>query len=90
MKTKLNVRSLTRSLVGLFVTKKTVNALKLYPNEYNKHYYFNKPLSDGIELVAAIERTTKKQAAQKVTFKFLPKGNKATNYRPAWWIQDKE
>ncbi|MBN1366527.1 MAG: hypothetical protein JW967_01190 [Dehalococcoidales bacterium] len=38
----------------------------MYPNEYCKHYYFNNRLSDGIELVAKIERTSKKAAAEHI------------------------
>jgi hypothetical protein len=50
--------------MGLFGTNKTVNAHELYPNEYYKHFYFKKSLCDGIKIVADIERTSKKQAAE--------------------------
>ena len=50
--------------MALFGTNKTINAHKLYPNEYHKHFYFTKPLCDGIELIAKIERTSKKDAAE--------------------------
>ena len=33
-------------------------------DDYYKNYYFNKKLSDGIELVALIEHISKKQAAE--------------------------
>lgn len=35
-----------------------------HKDEYYKNYYFPKNLCDGVELIAAIERTSKKQAAE--------------------------
>ena len=58
------VRSLTRSIVGLFVTKKTNITFLNHKELYYKHYWFPKNLCDGVDLVAAIERTSKKMAAQ--------------------------
>jgi hypothetical protein len=50
--------------MGLFVTKKR-NVTRLnHKDEYYRNYYFNKKLSSGIDLVAKIERTSKKQAAE--------------------------
>jgi len=64
MKHTSNVRSLTLSIMGLFVTKKS-NVTRLnHKDEYYKNYYFPKNLCDGIELIAATERITKKQAAE--------------------------
>ena len=63
MKGNLRLGLLTRSITGLFGTNKRRNPHKLYPNEYYKNYFFSKPLCDGIELVALIERINKKQAA---------------------------
>lgn len=64
MKHTLHVRSLTLSIIGLFVTKKP-NVTRLnHKNEYHKNYYFPQNLCDGVELIAAIERITKKQAAE--------------------------
>jgi transposase len=66
MKTNSKVRSLTRSLMRLFVTKKR-NVTRLNrKDDYYRDYYFKKKLSDGIELVAAIERTSKKRAAEMI------------------------
>jgi hypothetical protein len=76
--------------MGLFALTKIVNAHELYPNEYYKHFYFNKTLCDGIELVAAIERTTKKQTAELLMKAGLSSymGAKLTEYikseRAAW------
>jgi hypothetical protein len=64
IKRTIKPRLLIRSLSDLFCTNRTVNAHKLYPNEYYKHFYFTKPLFDGIELIAKIERTSKKDAAE--------------------------
>jgi hypothetical protein len=64
IKHTIKPRSLTRSIMALFGTDKTVNAHKLYPDKYNKHYYFSKPLCDGIEFVAYYERCSKKRAAE--------------------------
>ena len=50
--------------MGLFSANKP-NVTRLnHKDEYYKDYYFNKKLCDGIELVAKIERTSKKQAAE--------------------------
>ncbi len=59
-----NVRSLTRSIVGLFVTKKTNITFLNHKELYYKHYWFPKNLCDGVGWVAKIERTSKKMAAQ--------------------------
>jgi len=48
----------------LLVTTKCINPIKLYTNEYYEHYYLNKKLCDGIVLVAQIERSNKKNAAE--------------------------
>jgi hypothetical protein len=52
MKHALKPRSLTRPLMGLFVTKKGVNPHILYPESYYRRVYFDKQMFDGIELVA--------------------------------------
>jgi hypothetical protein len=64
MKHTSKVRLLTRTLIGLFVTKKPNATFLNHKDEYYKHYWFNKKLCDGITIVAAIERTNKKQAAE--------------------------
>ena len=66
MKHALKPRSLTRSLMGLFVTKKGVNPHILYPESYYRRVYFDKQMFDGIELVAKIERMTKKKAIRSI------------------------
>ncbi len=63
-KHRSNVRLLTRSLMTLFCTKRGLNPSKVYPIDYHRHYYLSEPLCNGIELVAKIERTSKKQAAE--------------------------
>jgi hypothetical protein len=50
--------------MSLFGTQKTQNAHKLYADRYYKNYHLGKPLCDGIELVAKIERKSKKDAAE--------------------------
>ena len=64
MKHNPSVRSLSHSIRSLFSTKKGVNPHKRYPDEYYNRYYFNNKLCDGITLVAKIERTNKKAAAE--------------------------
>jgi hypothetical protein len=50
--------------MSLFGTNKP-NVTRLnHEDEYYKAYWFNKKLCDGINLVAKIERVTKKQAAE--------------------------
>jgi hypothetical protein len=63
MKHALKPRSLTRSLMALFGTKKGVNPHTRYPDAYYGRVFFDKPMFDGIKLVAKIERTTKKKTA---------------------------
>ena len=55
---------LTRSLMGLFVTKKSNITFLNRKDEYYRHYYFPKNLCTGIELVAVIENLNRKQAAE--------------------------
>ena len=83
MKHPIKPRLLIRSIMYLFGTSKTVNAHKLYPNEYHKHFYFTKPLCDGIELIAKIERTSKKDAAELLMKAGLSSymGSKIAEYR---------
>jgi hypothetical protein len=50
--------------MSLFGTKKSVNPRIRYPDAYYKQIFFDKRMFDGIELVAKIERTTKKKAAR--------------------------
>ena len=64
MKTNFKVHSLTRSLMRLFGTNKPNITRLNRKDDYYKNYYFNKKLSDGIELVALIEHISKKQAAE--------------------------
>ncbi len=47
------------------LTNTVANVTRLnHKDEYYKNYYFNKKLCDGIEIVAAEERTSKKLAAE--------------------------
>jgi len=64
MKRSSKVRMLTRSLMGLFVTKKSNITFLNRKDEYYRHYYFPKNLCTGIELVAVIENLNRKQAAE--------------------------
>jgi hypothetical protein len=50
--------------MALFGTKKGVNPHTRYPDAYYGRVFFDKPMFDGIKLVAKIERTTKKKAAR--------------------------
>jgi hypothetical protein len=50
--------------MGLFGTNKPNVTRVNHKDEYYKNYYFNKKLCTGVELVAKIERTSKKQAAE--------------------------
>ena len=58
------IRMLTRSIMGLFGSNKRNITLKNHPNIYYKHVYFPKNLYEGIELIALMERTSKKEAAE--------------------------
>jgi hypothetical protein len=66
MKTTSRSRSLTRSLMALFGTKKGVNPHTRYPDAYYGRVFFDKPMFDGIKLVAKIEGTTKKKVARQL------------------------
>ena len=50
--------------MGLFGAKKTNVTHLNHKEEYYNAYYFNHKLCDGVDIVALIERTTKKQAAE--------------------------
>jgi hypothetical protein len=58
------LRSLRRSIMALFGTKKGVSPHTRYPGAYYGRVFFDKPMFDGIKLVAKTERTTKKKAAR--------------------------
>ena len=64
MKHTSKVRRLTGSLMALFGTNKTNVTFLNHKDEYYKAYWLNKKLCDGIELIAKIEHTSKKQAAE--------------------------
>ena len=64
MKHTTKVRRLTSSLMGLFGANKPNVTFLNHKDEYYKAYWLNKKLCDGIELVAKIERTSKKRAAE--------------------------
>jgi pantoate kinase len=50
--------------MALFVTKKGVNPHTRYPDAYYGRIAFDKRMFDGIELVAKMERVSKKKAAR--------------------------
>jgi len=52
--------------MALFGLSKPNITLKNYKEFYFKHYYFPKNLCEGIDFVAAIERTSKKRAAEMI------------------------
>jgi hypothetical protein len=64
MSNNSKVPSLIRSIMGLFVTRKKNVTFINRKEDYFKKYYFNHKFCDGIELVAGIERITKKNAAE--------------------------
>ena len=82
MKHPSKVRRLTRSLMGLFVTKKGNVTFLNHKDEYFKNYYFNKKLCDGIKIVADIEDCSKKSAAELLMKAGLSSymGQKLTDY----------
>ena len=64
MKNESKARLLRLTIKRLFSTSKP-NVTRLNrKDDYYRDYYFNKQLSDGIDLVAAIELTSKKRAAE--------------------------
>ena len=82
IKSTFKLPSLTRSLMSLFVIKKGVNPHTRYPDAYYGRIAFDKRLFQGIELVAKIERTTKKHAAEELMKAGLSSymGEKLTQY----------
>jgi hypothetical protein len=50
--------------MGLFTANKPNMTRLNHKDEYYKNYYFNRKLCNGIRIVADIERTSKKQAAE--------------------------
>jgi hypothetical protein len=64
MKHTLKLRSVVRSLMALFVPNKGFNAHQHYPDEYYRNIYFDKRMFEGVQLVAKIERVSKKKAAR--------------------------
>jgi len=64
IKHRSKVRTITRSLMALFVTKKRTTTFITRKDEYYKNFWLNKTLCDGIKLVADIESRSKKAAAE--------------------------
>ena len=62
MKNTAKLRSLTRSITALIGSKKQLSTYQRYPDAYYRHVYISKPLYEGIELVARLERKSKKKA----------------------------
>jgi hypothetical protein len=57
------VRSLTRSIMRIFLPKKPNVTINNHHNEYFTTVYIQKNMADGIAMVANIERISKKAAA---------------------------
>ena len=66
MKRKLTPRSVKSSIVSLFTPLKTTDAHKRFPDAYYRRIYFTKPLFEGIEFLAKVERKSKKQMAHEL------------------------
>jgi hypothetical protein len=66
MKSESKLRSLTRSITGIFVTKKPNFAQLHDKNQYFRNYFFRKSLCLGIDLVADQEKCSKKAAVEKL------------------------
>jgi hypothetical protein len=64
LKTTSRSRSLTRSIMSLFGTKKQLSTYQRHPDEYYKLIWFDKKMFDGIAWVARFERVSKKKAAR--------------------------
>ena len=64
IKALLGYYFLTRTLRALIGTKKGTNPHKRYPDAYYGRIAFDKTMFQGIELVAKIERLSKKKAAR--------------------------
>lgn len=75
-------RSLRRSIMHLFGSKNHNITRENHRDDYFRNYYFNKELCDGIELIASIERMTKKDTAQMLIERGLSSymGNQITEY----------
>ena len=65
-KPKTDKGPLVRTIGHLFNHKKGIQPHKLDPERYYKGYWFDRKTCDGIELVAAIEQISKKEAAHKL------------------------
>jgi hypothetical protein len=64
MKSPSKLKSLTRSITGIFVTNKS-NVTRLnHKDQYFRSYYFREGLCIGIALVADQRRCSKKAAAE--------------------------
>jgi hypothetical protein len=66
MTTHFKPRSLSHSLRALFAPKVSGNPHTRFPDTYYGHFYFTKPLCDGVEFLATCERKSKKQMADEL------------------------
>ncbi len=76
------IGAVTRSIMHLFSANKRNITFINHKDLYYKHYWLSKNLCDGIELVAAIERLSKKDAAEMLVKAGLSSymGGKITEY----------
>ena len=61
-----NVRRLTRSVMRLFDVDKTNITFKNHKEDYYRNFYLCKTLSDGVDFVAEVERTSKIRTVDKL------------------------
>ena len=59
MRNSFKSRSLIRSITHLFTPKVTTDRHKLHPYEYYKRVHLSKPMFEGLEFIAAVERKSK-------------------------------
>ena len=64
MKSPSKLKSLTRSISGIFVTKKPNVTQLNHKDQYFKNYFFREGLCLGIEFVAEHQKCSKKAAAE--------------------------
>src|SRR4030042_611567 len=63
MKHTINPRTITRSVMSLFVPSKTVNAHERYGDAYYRNIYLTKQTFDGMKQIADLTRKSKKETA---------------------------
>ena len=66
IRSNLKLPSLTRALQGLFGSNKPISTRKRHPIAYFRQVYLSKPMYEGLEFIAEVERKSRVGMANEI------------------------